>query len=269
MIRIDGFYLYTVGYSIHPLSEMSANAPFEDWLLPLYVAQEAVDKLLNSSVYHPQFSRAAGLKLLGVLNNLIAAPNRTEPVTHYEKYQVATALAEFEHVLAADLGMMNIWLVSQKRGYDTNALIQEGWSLFPDDLRRKVPEAIPDVVAATQCIAFTLFTAAAFHLHRANESVLHRYYDLVTNGAPRPGSRNMGDYLAELNKQNVGNPKILSALKDLKDLHRNPLIHPEESLGTIDEAIALLGGVQAAINLMLKAIPEAQQEALQLEAPAP
>ena len=64
----------------------------------------------------------------------------------------------------------------------------------------------------------------------------------------------MGDYIAALTNQGAGDPIVLSALKDLKDLHRNPLIHPEHTL-EIDEAIALLGSIQSVIVHMLKAIP--------------
>lgn len=154
MIQIDGFYLYSSGYSIHPLSEMKADDPFDRWLFPLYVAQNAIDVLLKRSVFQIRSSRAAGDKLLSAVTNLLAEPTRATPVTAYEAYLITTALSEFEHVLAAELGMMNLWLVLKKRGYDTSDLIQQGWVLFPDDLIRKVPEALIDAVSATQCIAF-------------------------------------------------------------------------------------------------------------------
>jgi hypothetical protein len=103
-------------------------------------------------------------------------------------------------------------------------------------------------------MAWELPTAAGFHLHRANESVLHCWYDSVSNGQTRPAGRNIGDYLKVVNEQNLGSAKIRSALKDLKDLHRNPLIHPEDSLESVDEAIALLGSIQAVVVSMLKDI---------------
>ena len=68
-------------------------------------------------------------------------------------------------------------------------------------------------------------------------------------------NRNIGDYLSKLKELKKGDAKVLAALKDLKDLHRNPLVHPEHSLENADEAIALLGGVQAVIIPMLKEIP--------------
>ena len=137
----------------------------------------------------------------------------------------------------------------------TSTLIERGALCFPFEVIFKVPEAIPDLEQATRCLAYELPTAAGFHLHRANEAVLRKYWDAVTTNATRPPSRNMGDYLNEMDQRNVGDPKVKSALKDLKDLHRNPLIHPEDSL-SMDEAVALLSGIYTVMVHMLKAMPE-------------
>lgn len=113
---------------------------------------------------------------------------------------------------------------------------------------------MPDLQQATKCIAFEVSTAAGFHLHRANEAVLRKYWDAVTNGATRPATRNMGDYLAAMDKKKVGDEKVKAALRHLKDFHRNPLIHPEDVL-TADEAIALMNGVHTVMVQMLRDIP--------------
>ncbi|MGB8523253.1 MAG: hypothetical protein WCD43_09815, partial [Candidatus Acidiferrales bacterium] len=232
------------------------GSKFEDVIVDLYVAQNGLGGLLNQSVFPLRTSRAAGNSLLEVIKNLVADTQRTNPIEYYEAYQLNNGATEFEHILAAELGLMDIYLVSKKRGYDTSDLILNGTVLFPSDLTTKVPEATPDVMEGVKCIAFELATAAGFHLHRANEAVLHRYYDAVTDGAGRPLGRNIGDYLKALKDKRVGDPKVLSALKDLKDLHRNPLIHPEDSLESIDEAIALLGSIHSVVVHMLKAIPD-------------
>jgi hypothetical protein len=132
-------------------------------------------------------------------------------------------------VFGAELAVLPLYGVTRKAGFDLPTLIENG-----------AAEALPDLEQATRCMAFELFTAAGFHLDRANEAVLRRYWDAVTNGATRPASRNMGDYLNELNKLNAGDAKVKAALKDLKDLHRNPLIHPEQTLENVDDAIALM-----------------------------
>jgi hypothetical protein len=147
-------------------------------------------------------------------------------------------------VFGAELAVLPLYGVTRKAGFDLPTLIENG-----------AAEALPDLEQATRCIAFELFTAAGFHLHRANEAVLRRYWDAVTNGATRPASRNMGDYLNELNKLNAGDAKVKAALKDLKDLHRNPLIHPEQTLENVDDAIALMNGVHTAVLNMLKEMP--------------
>lgn len=176
-------------------------------------------------------------------------------IQYMDIYSISSAMTTFEAVLGAELALIPLYVVQPKAGFDTSILIEAGTRCFPDDVWNKAPDAVPDLMQGTKCIAFELFTAAGFHLHRANEAVLRRYWDVVTKGAARPASGNMGDYLAEMNKKNVGNPNVKAALKDLKDLHRNPLIHPEHSLESADEAIALMNGIQTVIVYMLKEIP--------------
>lgn len=259
MIAIDGFYLYSLGASIHPLSELKGDAQITDWFLPLLTGQSATETFIDNSVYEPKFSRAAGMSLLAAIKPLISDYNRTSAISIFEAYQVTSALTAFETVLTAELSQINVFMVKKKRGYDTGDLVHRGWVMFPETLATKVPESVVDMQFATRCIAFELPTAAGFHLHRANESILHRYFDAVSNGAKRPEGRNIGDYLARLRENKWGEEKVLSALKDLKDLHRNPLIHPEDSLEDVDEALALLGSIHAAVVLMLKAISEPPQ----------
>lgn len=52
---------------------------------------------------------------------------------------------------------------------------------------------------------------------------------------------------------------MISALRDLKDLHRNPLIHPDEVIESSEEAMALLGSILAVVTTMLKDIPTARK----------
>jgi len=182
-------------------------------------------------------------------------------ITQYDANDLNRQFNLFKTVLLAELETLNANFVTQKRGYDTATLIEAAENIFPPELPHRVPEAVFDLREAGKCIAFELPTAAGFHLHRANEAILHRYYDAVTDGKPRPTSRNIGDYLAALRQHNAGDPKLLAALKDLKDLHRNPLIHPDQTLESIDEAIALMNGIHNAVVHMLKVIPDTSNPA--------
>jgi hypothetical protein len=66
--------------------------------------------------------------------------------------------------------------------------------------------------------------------------------------------KGLGVYLKKMRDTKVGAAKVLAILQQIKDLHRNPLAHPDETL-TLEEAVGLFGIVQSAINAMLKDIP--------------
>jgi hypothetical protein len=274
--RVDGFYLYQVGSQIHPLSELRAYAfpgahatTVGEALGALYIAEAALEGLVHRSIFRLKMSVGSGQTLLNLVRALKAKladeQNAERPLGWPDIYPITSALTNFEAVLGAELGLMPLYVVTAKGGFDTSVLIESGANCFPSELMFKVPEAIPDFTQGTKCIAFELFTAAGFHLHRGNEAVLRRYWGAVTGGAPQPTTLNMGDFLNQMDQLGVGDPNVKAALKDLKNLHRNPLIHPEHSLETADEAIALMNGVHTVTVYMLKeipvvtAIPEANQ----------
>lgn len=266
MQRVDGNYLYMVGAQIHPLSTFSGysadptrtGTTMAEAHFPILVAEGALEPLMTRSVFRLKTSQQAAYALLTAIRNarqsVEAEQDKSKPLGFYEIYMITSALTTFEAVLAAELALLPLYVVTQKAGFDTSILIDNGVLCFPSDIVAKVPEALFDLTQGTKCIAFEVPTAAGFHLHRANESVLHKYWDSVTNGAPRPTSRNMGDFLVEMDKKKVGDQKVKAALRHLKDFHRNPLIHPSDVLDT-DQAIALMNSIHTVMVEMLREIP--------------
>lgn len=122
-----------------------------------------------------------------------------------------------------------------------------------------MPDVLFDLREAGKCIAFDLGTAAGFHLLRVLETVIRAYWGVVMDGQPLPISRNLGSYIQKMEDAKKGDPKVLTALRQIKDRHRNELMHPEEKL-TLDESIALLGIVQSAIVPMLSVLPKSTQQ---------
>lgn len=267
MHRVDGAYLYALGGKIRPLANIQANATWEEVWLPLYIASSELEKFLNGSVYSQSVrtSRPNADELLILLKEFIDNANNDEKkhdqIGGFEAYRLSNALGSFETVMTAEFGMMPLFLVTPKKGYDLMALLYSGNSIFPADLETKVPEAITDIMSGTQCLALEMFTAAAFHFHRATESVLRKYWESVLPGRKHPGNKTIGDYLRALGLARKGSPKLKSCLRDLKDLYRNPVLHPEYSLSNLDEAIALMGSINAAMVQMLMAIPTPAQQA--------
>lgn len=265
MQRVDGFYLYLVGSQIHPLAEISVQgvlpAPtYERVRFPVYIAESAVEMLITRSIFRLRTSVQSGHTLLDAIRQLKAKienpiTDTSKPVEWYDAYQIASVLTAFEAVLGAELSLLPLYVVTQKAGYDTIILIDQGAACFPADVWTKAPEAVADLQQGTKCIAFEVFTASGFHFHRANEAVLRKYWDAATKGRERPKSGNMGDYLNAMEQQDIGDAKVRTALRDLKNLHRNPLIHPEHSINTAEEAIALMNGVHNVMVYMLQEIP--------------
>jgi hypothetical protein len=266
MLRINGSFLYEMGYKIHALegiklTDHQAPTLGKAWL-PLYVAESALEALLNQSIFQLRTSRQSGLELLTVVRNVFEkidldpSDGNADSVMEYtDFYSINEALRQFEAVLRAELSLLPIYMVTPKAGFELPTLIESGQACFPFELQLKVPEAVADIQQGTRCIAYELPTAAAFHLHRANESVLVKYFTHVSGISKAPKRRNLGDLLKKMEDNNWGSAEVRASLKNLKDYHRNPVIHAEMSVDTIEDAIGLMNNVHTVVVQMLKEIP--------------
>lgn len=265
MKKIDGFKLYGLGSALFRISLLRGKSLTEKgttWQQAhsiLLIAQATLEGFLKDNAFGLQTSLGPGKILLETIQS------HRERIQHVSSWdneldsiscaKIQQALTTFMNVIQYELPELPLYLVGKKGGHDTKALIDAGETFFPDDLARKVPAAIPDIQQGTKCIAFELPTAAGYHFHRANESVLRVYFDTVTNGAPRPSDRSIGKYLRAMDDLKAGDASIKASLRDLAKHHRNPLIHPEHSLADVNAAIALMNAVHAVVVPMLGAIP--------------
>lgn len=261
MQPIDGSYLYKLGGSVRPLGSISRSTTWSDAWLPIYVALSELETFMVGSVYarNVRTSRTSANALIALLKKLKEESEKPEnkdlSVGQVEIWELSQAFNAFESIFSAEFGLMPIFLISPKKGYDLSSLVYHGNILFPSDLGAKVPDAKTDVDCGTRCMAFEMWTAAAFHFHRATESVLRKYWESVLPGRPHPGNKTIADYLKALARSRKGPPKLKAALKDLKDLDRNPVLHPEYSLTNIEETDALMGMIRNAMVQMLAKIP--------------
>lgn len=266
MQRVDGAYLYELGESLRAIKNIKQEDTDRlEIMLTLYGPRDKLTSFLYNSIFHSALRSlmAPATSFLAIVREL--APEFSETVNYQEvipSWRIATLQREFEKfeaVLLAALQTADLYYVSPKGGFDTQALTDGGSALFPADLEAKAPEALKDVTAAARCIAFELPTAAAFHLLRATEAVLRRYFDDKVGKEHRPATRNMADFINGMRTRELGDKRVIEALQALKDLHRNPLMHPDESLETVEEAINLYAAVRAAIGYMLQGIDGEQQ----------
>jgi hypothetical protein len=258
VINVSIPYIYDFSASVKPLHTLVADQPIKDSIYILFAAENALNGFLTNSVYSESLraTRAPGLKLLAALRELTGGDTERN-FTFFDTYNLSSLLGEFETVLRAEMNVGHCYLVTKTRGFDTATLITSAEELFSPQVATLFPEAIDDIRYAGRCIAFELATAAGFHIMRAAELVVRSYWDAVTNGATRPTRFNLGDYIQQMELKNVGSKKVLATLRQIKDLHRNELMHPEVAL-ELDEAIALVNIVHSAINYIVKEIPGSQ-----------
>lgn len=256
MIRIDAYFFYQVGAALRPLLRVQNSISKENIRPILWSSHYWLNSLLKNSIYRLTTCLISGNELLGSLERINDQYGKdgvdlAEQINLFDYYDITTQAQKFEAVLSAELQWGNLYLVQPKGGFDLNQLTENGISIFPYDLPSKVPESISDAREAARCIAFELPTAAAFHLHRLNELVLRRFYDQVTGGKPRPEHRNIGAYIDAMKNYLFIDKKLFGALAMVKDFHRNPVLHPDDRLESVQDAIALHGIVNTTVSYML------------------
>lgn len=273
VFRLSGAYIYNLALKIKPLTRLGQETTNSDAYSLFSDALTTLEGLLGQTVFKIPATRPPALNLKAALEN---AKNQIEseiakngdawktPIDFMQMYDVRSKAQTFEPVLLAELQIADIYVVTAKGGFDTTTLAEDGLVNFPSSLAAKVPDATADAKQAARCIAFDLPTASAFHMHRANEAVIHKYYESVAPDKPKLNLRAVEHWLKALEDAPKADKKVIAALRDLQTLHRNPVVHPEDTLDSIEDAIALHGAIYTAMLHMLKAIPLPQ---LQLEPP--
>ncbi|MFD0981038.1 hypothetical protein [Tropicimonas aquimaris] len=266
MLRINAHYLYELGHRIHGVTEINIfPGPNEH----LHTCSEALGYLYPAHFALRDFMTASVFQIRTLFNPARAFQDDLQiAIEHCRRdgagsdlpttdliFKLQESHREFEAVLKAELSNANIFLALPKAAFDTYALTEAGHRAFSPDISTKIPEVIPDLDFAMKCIAFDLPTAAAFHLHRALEIIIGNYWDHVSDGKDRPKNQTLGSYIHHLEQRIDKNEALIASLRDIKNLHRNPTIHADQTLESTEEAIDLQGGIRAATTIMLREIP--------------
>ena len=120
---------------------------------------------------------------------------------------------------------------------DISTLLRDGHSRIHESIRMFVPaEAQGELKEAGRCLALESYTASGFHTLRTLEIVMDGYLK-VASGKDRE-YRSWYDYikaLSRLSRPRVNvvhrpSPKVVAMLDRMRELDRNPLMHPRDSL---------------------------------------
>ncbi len=250
-------YIYQLSEKFDSLRLLKADTLLKDVWLDLYFAQSNIQEIYNQAIFSHALrtSRTTASNLYEKIDEFLKRQQEDETATlsAYDVSDVVNSLEQLETVLKAELTAADVYLVTPIGAYDTKALLHQPQLIWPEDLLVKLPSTKVDVQELSKCIAFELPTAAGFHAVRIVESVLRAYWDVVTKGEKHPKNKTLGAYISALENKVDSDKKVLAALKQLKDLHRNPLMHPEVHL-SVEDAVIFLGIAFSVVAPMLKVV---------------
>jgi hypothetical protein len=257
MFQVNVFQFYRLGYRVNRLTRFDPDATVNDIAFDLQVARKDVERVLQETIFHLPTVEREGNSLLKAIDRVlppgIPPSDLGKKVKPLILQRMVNTVRRFETVLDNELARADIYSVSQKAIYDTSLLIEHAELILSESVRAVLPDqARDDLRQAGRCLAFETPTAAGFHLFRAAESVIKKYYEKLAKHAWPHNQRDWGKYIVELRKLSAPD-KITTALDQTKANYRNPLIHPEDNLD-LDEALSLFGMVQGVVTLMLQEI---------------
>lgn len=266
MFRLSGDYIYSLAGQLRPIEGLTNESTGLQVFLVLNTAVTGLDSLFVGNALGLRASWSKGHELRSVcksvLDEILSDASKVgEAIDGRLLFGLKSAFTTFEVTFKAELAVANIYTVTPKGAYDTNILAEYGLNAFPASLESKVPNAVVDAQQAARCLAFDLPTAAAFHLHRAHEAVIHTYFKNMAPDVAPPSKQPLGVWIGALEKVSGPQDVIVAALKDINRLHRNPVLHPETALSDSEEAIALLGSISTSMRYMLQKIVPTVTEA--------
>ena len=245
-VNLWGFY--AIGGNIRKLASLQGSAPLAECHAILSDAEIALNFLLyNENMLPLEDCRGSGGELWNQLRAHIQRANAQPeaPLGEHECAYLQEALKAFDIILRNTLASAPAYFVVPKGILSTSKLVNAAEEMLSKAvLQRLSGTAVSDIRAAGRCLAFNLPTSVGFHILRALEAVVIDY--IVRKTGTRPTKRDLGEYVRIL-KAEGANEDVSFVIDQIRRLHRNPLMHPEDTL-TEDESIDLFLLCRSAIN---------------------
>jgi hypothetical protein len=179
--------------------------------------------------------------------------------------RLADKVDEFRNVFTAECREVEVYSVGQVSIYRTTSLVANGSHRIPPEYRADIPEeALKEFDSAGKCLAFDLPTACGFHALRAVELMILKY--LKAFDAKTEGLKTWFDYVKAVEEAKCeGRPpskKVAQMLDRMRDLDRNPLMHPRDTLD-VTQADMLFSLAAITVVEMARDMEQREKEAAQ------
>lgn len=230
--RITVSWWYQLGTAIRPLRDLTN----EQKALPVFMATSVAKPWVDyvASMTALPTTRTAAIALSQAIDAAMksAAENFQGEIGLDTAFVLRDAVSKFETILQAELAQLDTYYVVPKGNYSTASLIDAADA----GLIGSYDEAVVPAAARLEmrswgrCFAFNLPTASGFHILRATEIVVRNYITRLSPKQELPDSaRSWGKYV-EILKKLGAEDRVVHALDQIRELHRNPLMHPEDVL---------------------------------------
>ena len=223
---------YKLGQSFEALRELSIGMALPDVILHVVPAHQfLVTFLLQVLDMRLPDSTSAAKRMLQVIEPFVSSPFQMgRTLTQNELIEIINSKQAFEQDFERETHNLDVFTVTPKGIYNTRDLIECAESKFPENIRKVFPnQTILDIQQAGRCLAFEVPTACAFHVCRAAESVILKYYEALKKKPWAFRQRDWGRYIEELKKERALDA-ITSRLDEIRKLDRNVFIHPEKNV---------------------------------------
>lgn len=267
MIRADLAYIYNFSKNFDRIRWIDTNSEYESSIKALLDVKLIVKEFLYRSIY--SMSLLACEKSFRDFDQTIENILQKGKFSEHDVLELRGSIYNLDVTIQSTLASCPVFTPSIKGAFNPDILISIPALAFPEELLQRVPLVKNDVEEAAKSLAFEMPTSAAFHLFRILEAVLRESYQgLISNTSKEETkttiteeSLTIGKCIHLMEKKNIGDKKLLAVLKQIKELHRNPAIHPDsetplEGAYEMDEAFALFGIINSVLYYLLREIPK-------------
>lgn len=275
--KVNAYAFYEMARELIIVHSLSDEVSTRDAVIPVMNARNRMRAILGGEPIPLGVSRKTAADLAGTLDSLWSVFTVDDgeggrkfqwPAegSTFEPWQLSwyrNALEKFETVFSAEMGDAATYVVPRRGIFSTAALVDTADETFPAEIRGAIPnKTLDDWRAAGRCLAFGLMSASGFHVARAVEGTIEKYYMTFTGKTDTLNG--WYDYIKAL--KDVSGPKVpsdktLTELEQMKDDYRNPLMHPRVVLTEAEARIlfangesliiAMAGEIKAATELPL------------------
>lgn len=207
-----------------------------------------------------QVSCAGSQELKAFNVPLKAEANQLRVLSPQEIKTLSDIMSTMEKMVFAEALTKSIYVLTEGR-FSLDCMMNHPEKMFAASVFGRLPFlARYDFSEGFLCIAFSRPTAAAFHILRATEATLKKYYfSKIKRGRDnKPMWASMVEKLKSRRDKNVA---LLERLDFIRKTYRNPTSHPEETY-TVETAQDLLGLCIDVVNAMGSTLTMDEEELL-------